>query len=456
MRTCLNSFFLCVCFYPICNAQIGGLIGKIGKSGKEENAKYSTTILKNYINHYKTLTKTDFIDNEIANTREKAAQSLSIDSAKQMYEYVQKNIKRYTENSASAEEYIAVYTGFNSQFEANVITKINEKLKIPYTEKYEIQDNEFVWLKNTRKAIQNIKSIYTGTYNLSELNTSLEAKKSEYAASLIKTKSLFCAEQLDYFKQLRFSNSGNENDCVRGKDNFESDATDNGVYLYYTGEIQLYNCRIYIDGKETNLSLSVDDIADVNNGSKKSNNGWYKIQLLPGLKDISGRSLSRLSSLIKNYSLNKNSEINISYNGSNQFKYNLSKYSGTVGEYLNQINSSQLKSVKLTDTKYKNALVEKETIDAYNKFKTINPQYDEGEVKKVSVAGDNWTVYKTKIGLIDYQQTDAYFVLKGKDGNCYEDFRKIRKVYDSKTKTYGPIKVVGAPDKKEISCDLIK
>ncbi|MBL7922316.1 MAG: hypothetical protein JNJ40_18520 [Bacteroidia bacterium] len=454
-----NALVILICVFVnnYFNAQIGGLLSKINtKPGKEENVRYNASILINYTYYYETLIKSDLSDTEVALKKEKVASLLSSDSAKQIYDYVEKNLKKYTENKSVAENYMSTFSKFNTTFESEVITKINEKLRTPYSEVYEVTEREFFWFKNTFIAINSVRKAYTGTNNLDDLLKSVEIKKNEYTAALIKTKTIGCADQLNYYKQIRLSDISNETDCKKGKDKFASDVTDNGVYIYYTGELALHLCKIYIDGKDAG-TLAKDDIAASNNGNPKPENGWYKIQLLPGLNEYNSRSVARLGVFIKNYGLHKNSEIVIKYSdNSNQFIYNISKYQNTISEYHNQINNTQLKSIKLTDTKYKNAVLENEAIEAYNKFKTTNPQYDEGEVKKVSVAGNNWTVYKTKSGELDYQQTDAYFVLKGKDGKCYEDFRKIRKVYNSSTKMYGILKVVGAPDKKEISCDLVK
>ncbi|MBL7911604.1 MAG: hypothetical protein JNJ41_11160 [Bacteroidia bacterium] len=457
MRKTVLIIWICVFINTCFNAQIGGLLNKINtKSGKEENVKYSADVLKNYIYYYETLIKSDLLDTETASEKQKVAALLNSDSAKQIYNYVEKNVKKYADNQTVAENYTSAYSKFNSDFENFIISKINEKLKITYNETYEVRENEIFWFKNASIAINCVRKVYTGTTNLDELLKNIETKKSEYAQALIKTKTISCADQLNYYKQIRFSEASNESTCKRGKETLDSDVTENGVYIYYTGELALHLCKIYVDGKEAG-TLTKDDIAASNNGNMKPDNGWYKIQLLPGLKEYNSRSIARLGAFIKNYGLHKNSEIVIKHsNNSGKFTYNISKYQNTIADYYTQINNAQLKSVKLTDTKYKNVVIENETIEAYNKFKTTNPQYDDGEVKKVAVAGNNWTVYKTKAGEIDYQQTDAYFILKGKDGKCYEDFRKIRKVYDPKTKAYNPIKLVGGPDKKEISCDLIK
>lgn len=439
----------------LCFPQLGGLLNK-AKSGKGSDVVYSIEIVERYSSYYKTLSNSDLKENEMAINREQAAKLLDPDSAKQIHDYAQKNLKKYSNDMYSVEEFISSYSKFNENFDNNVLKPVNEKLKQPYTEQFEIKVSEAQWLINSKSAVSNAKKIYSGAVNLDEVVKNIEVKRNEYTQSLIKSKSLICADQLNYFQQIRFSDSGSETSCVRGKDKFDTDVTDNGVFMYYAGDLPLNLCRIYVDGKEA-YSLSKDDISDSNNGNMKPDGGWYKILLLPGLKVSTYRSVARLRNLTKDYGLKKGSEVTIKYQGvSYMFKYNLSGYTGTIEEYLSQVKGNQLKTVKSTDTKYKNAVVEKEAIEAYNTFKTINPQYNEGDVKRVSVSGNNWTIYKTKLGLLDYQQTDAYFILKGKDGNCYEDYRKIRKVYDPKAKTYGPIKVVGGVDKREISCDLIK
>ena len=472
MKNLIYTALICITTNIMGYAQLGGLLNKVkpnkteNKSenkvetkteNKGDNLKYNIEIIKNYAYYYKVLYSSDLKDSEIAKNREEASKQLNLDSAKQMYDYAQKNLKKYGNDAYSVEQFMSNYSEFNKNFENGTLKSINDYLVQSYnSQSYGIEKNQLIWFKYAKSATNSAKKVYTGSSNLDEINKNIDNKKNEYAQTLVKSKWLMCPEQLDYFQQIRFSDNGNETTCVRGKDKFDGDVTDNGVFIYYNGELPLHLCKIYIDGKEA-YSLSKDDIGDSNNGNMKPDNGWYKILLLPGLKNSSNRSVARLRNLLKDYGLKKGSEITIKYEGNpNVFKYNLSKFSGTIEEYFNQIKSNQLKSVKLTDTKYNNPAVEKEAIEAYNKFKTINPQYDEGEVRKVSVAGNNWTVYKTKIGLIDYQQTDAYFVIKGKDGNCYEDYRKIRKVYDSKTKTYDPIKVVGGVDKKEISCELIK
>lgn len=472
MKNLIYATLICISASGMCYAQFGGLLNKVKPSktenssdkkvetkteSKGDNIKYNIEIIKNYSYYYKVLYSSDLKDSEIAKNREEAAKQLNLDSAKQIYDYAQKNLKKYGNDTYSVEQFISNYSEFNKNFENGAVKSINDYLAQPYNSlNYGIQRTELNWFKYAKSAINSARKAYTGATNLDGVNKNIDNKKNEYAQALIKSKWLMCPEQLDYFQQIRFSDNGNETTCVRGKDKFDTDATDNGVFMYYSGELPLYSCKIYIDGKEA-YTLAKDDIGDSNNGNVKSDNGWFKILLLPGLKVSSSRSVARFKNLLKDYGLKKGSEIAIKYEGTMfAFKYNLSKFKGTTEEYLNQLKSNQLKTVKLTETKYNNSTVEKEAIEAYNKFKTINPQYDEGEVKKVSVAGNNWTVYKTNIGLIDYQQTDAYFALKGKDGNCYEDYRKIRKVYDSKTKTYGPIKVVGGVDIKEISCDLIK
>ncbi len=467
MKKSLFYFNVFIIITNIGFAQLGGLLNKVkpNKSdSKSENKvetktenkgdkkKYSDEVISRFERYYGILAEAK-LDNESTLKREKTSLALDTDSAKQMSEYFEKS----KADGYYEKQYLIAYNSFNKNFENGALKSINDYLVKPYNpQSYGIEWSQLSWFKYAKAAINSAKKVYTGATNLEEVNKNIDNKKNEYAQSLVKSKWLMCPEQLDYFQQIRFSDNGNETTCVRGKDKFDGDVTDNGVFIYYNGELPLHLCRIYIDGKEA-YSLSKDDIADSNNGNMKPDNGWYKILLLPGLKTSSDRSVSRLSNLSRDYGLKKGSEITIKHDGiTYTFKYNVSKFSGTLDEYFKQIKSNQLKSVKLTDTKYNNPSVEKETIEAYNKFKTINPQYDEGEVKKVNVAGNNWTVYKTKIGLIDYQQTDAYFVIKGKDGNCYEDYRKIRKVYDSKTKTYGPIKVVGGVDKKEISCDLVK
>ncbi len=467
MKNLIYTALICITTSTIGYAQLGGLLNKVKPGKTESNSdkkiepkteikgdkkKYSDEIISKFERYFGVLAEAK-LDDESSQKREKTSLALDVDSAKQMSEYFEKN----KADGYYEKQYLLAYNNFNKNFENGALKSINDYIAQPYSnQNYGVEPSRLNWFKYAKSAINSAKKVYTGASNLDEINKNVDTKKSEYAQSLVNSKWLMCPEQLDYFQQIRFSDNGNETTCLRGRDKFDVDATDNGVYIYYAGELPLHLCRIYIDGKEA-YSLTKDDIGDSNNGNMKPDNSWYKILLLPGLKVSNDRSVSRLRNLAKDYGLKKGSEISIKYDGTQyMFKYNLSKFSGTLEDYFKQIKSNQLKSIKLTDTKYKNATIENEAIEAYNKFKTINPQYDEGEVKKVSVAGNNWTVYKTKIGLIDYQQTDAYFVIKGKDGNCYEDYRKIRKVYDSKTKTYGPIKVVGGVDKKEISCELIK
>ena len=98
--------FICVFVNNCFNAQIGGLLSKINtKSGKEENVKYNASILINYTYYYEALIKSDLSDNEVALKKEKVASLLSSDSAKQIYDYVEKNLKKYTENKNVAENY---------------------------------------------------------------------------------------------------------------------------------------------------------------------------------------------------------------------------------------------------------------------------------------------------------------------------------------------------------------
>lgn len=467
MKNLIYTTLICISTSSISYAQLGGLLNKVKPNKTENNSdkkeetkaeskgdkkKYSDAVISKFERYYSILAEAK-LDGESSLKREKTSLDLDVDSAKQMSQYFEKS----KPDGYYEKQFLIAYNNFNKNFESGALKSINDYIAQPYSnQNYGVELSRLNWFKYAKSAVNSARKAYTGATNLDEVNKSIDNKKNEYAQALIKSKWLMCPEQLDYFQQIRFSDNGNETACVRGKDKFEMDATDNGVFMYYSGELPLYSCKIYIDGKEA-YTLSKDDIGDSNSGNMKSDNGWFKILLLPGLKVSSSRSVARFKNLFKDYGLKKGSEIAIKYEGTMfVFKYNLSKFSGTIEEFFNQLKSNQLKTVKLTETKYKNPAVEKETIEAYNKFKTINPQYDEGEVKKVSVAGNNWTVYKTNIGLIDYQQTDAYFVLKGKDGSCYEDYRKIRKVYDSKTKTYGPIKVVGGVDKKEISCDLVK
>ncbi|MDX2173177.1 MAG: hypothetical protein SFY56_08660 [Bacteroidota bacterium] len=470
MKNLVCTALMCIMASTISYAQLGGLLNKVkpnkteSKSdnkvetkaeNKGDKKKYSDEIISKFERYYGVLAEAK-LDEESTVKREKTLLALDIDSAKQMSEYFEKN----KADGYYEKQYLIAFNNFNKNFENGVLKTINDYLSQPYSnQNYGVEPSRLNWFKYAKSAVNSAKKVYTGASNLDEINKNIDNKKNEYAQSLVKSKWLICPEQLDYFQQLRFSDNVKETGCVRGKDKFDADVSNTGVYIYYSGEMPLNNYKFYIDGKESNLSLSNGDLEDSNNGSKQSDNGWYKIMILPGLNEFNHRAIIRLISLIENNGLTKASEIMLkssSTGNSYTFKYNLSKYSGDIKTYYADVKKNFLKTVKLTDTKYSNAAVEKEVIEAYKKHNTINPQYDIGEVKKVIVAGNDWNIYKTKLGLPDYQQTDAYFIVKGKDGNCYSDFRKIRKVYDPVTKKYLPIKVVGSDSKKEISCDLVK
>lgn len=470
MKNLIYTALICITTSTIGYAQLGGLLNKVKPDKTESNSdkkiepkteikgdkkKYSDEIISKFERYYGVLAEAK-LDYESTLKREKTSLALNIDSAKQMSEYFEKN----KADGYYEKQYLIAYNNFNKNFENGALKSINDYLVQSYnSQSYGIQPDQLNWFKYAKVAISSAKKVYTGASNLDEINKSLDNKKNEYAQSLVKSKWLICPEQLDYFQQMRFSDNGNETTCVRGKDKFNSDATENGVFVYYTGETTLRNYKIYVDGKETGMTLSDDYLRESNGGSTKADGAWFKLLLLPGTKLSTSRTLILLDELATNYALKDKSEImltNTSSGNSYKFIYNLSKHNADIKSYLKTVKNNYLKTVKLPDTKYTNAAVEKETLEAYKKFGTVNPQYNFGEANKVIVEGNNWQIKKTSAGLIDHQQSNAYFIVKGNDGNCYMDWRQIRKVYDHKTKTYGPIKVVGGVDKKEISCDLLK
>jgi hypothetical protein len=443
-------------------AQLGGLINKAkdkasSSSDKKDqsglNLPYSESFFERYSKYFGGAVES----NQSADYWLQRLVKIDMDSAKAGIAYFNSNKKKYASepNKFLYPELLIEKMGlFDTKLESNVLPSINNFIE--KKDRINLLDD---YAKATKymDIVNSAKHIYAGKTNLNDLTTKLEIIKTDCTIGLVKSGKIACIDQLNWSGKFRFSTLSSETTCLRGKDKLEIDVTDNGVYVYYFGDIQLNAIKILIDGKETNLSMSISNELGEN---FKPENGWNKFQFLPGLKESTSRNVSRLEMLVKNYGLTKNSEISFkSANDDNfnfKFTYLLSKYNGDVNSFLKDVKTNQLKTVKLPETKYTNAAVEKEVLEAYKKFTTDNPQHSIGVVKKVMVEGNNWQIKKTSLGLIDHQQSNAYFIVKGVDGACYIDWRQIRKVYDQKTKTYGPIKVVGGVDKKEISCDLVK
>lgn len=424
------------------NAQIG-LIKSAGEKVTPKNNSNSTPFDSEFINRYWLAYRSISGYGKSGVERMKYRNSIDVDSAKLCYNEMKSNPKKYSSNYSFVEE----YEKFDANIEFSTFKSIEEKSKVEYSKYSTLNQDIINEINNNVLIIEAVKDIFSDKARLNQLNELLNSQKKRYASQLVTNGLIGCEEQLNCFNQFYFSDNKLDPNCQKGKTNIRIDSPNNGIAIhFFTDKFNTFkgNTSIFLKGKE------IVSISTIDNNKTPQVKGWFSELLLPGLKNIDAQSYYRIETLVKS-GLKSGDTIyfeNKALGSRNYLIFSLNGYSGTLENFMKDLKNAYLLSQKPEVPTYKNPTLEKEAIAALEKYQSLNPKEKFGTTVKCIIAGDYWETKKDYNGNPKYQQTNAYFYVKGSDGEYYIVRHTITKDYDIKTKKYGPIKISGFAEKK--------